>query len=108
MEIRGLNFVQCLKKVVNGSDVYCRYSFLNYHACSEIQVVYIFEIIIPMLSAFEPLYSIYVYVLSSNYIPFICFLISYTRRGERIMVFFSIPFFNLSFIFDLKKRILLF
>jgi len=49
--------------------------FLNYNACNEIQLVYDFEIIILLSAAFEPLYSIYVYVLSYNYITLICFLI---------------------------------
>lgn len=48
--------------------------FLNYNACNEIQLVYDFEIIIPLSAAFEPLYSIYLYVLSYNYIAFLCFL----------------------------------
>lgn len=73
MEISWLIFVQCSKKcevVVMSTAVIL---FLNYNACNEIQLVYDFEIILLLSAAFEPLYSIY--VLSYNYIPFICFLI---------------------------------
>lgn len=75
VEISWLILVQCSKNcemIVTFSAVSL---FLNYNACNAIQLLYDFEIIIPLSAAVEPLYSLYVYVLSYNYVPFICFLI---------------------------------
>lgn len=75
VEISWLILVQCSKTCEMIVTFTAVSLFLNYNACNPVQLLYDFEIIIPLSAAVEPLYSIYVYVLSYNYIPFICFLI---------------------------------